>query len=427
MHGELLMLFVILLLGLILCSFLGGAGCREGMENASYTGPNGSTAQVQDDTKTLVITNSDGTTATYSPSILSSNTYTGPNEGTALITTGSDGKNVLKITQKDGTVHTYTLSVISSTPSSTSPSSTSPSSTSPSSTTPSSTTPSSTPSSTTPSSTTTPSTTDYDNYDHYSGSSMPSIFYGPNGNGGTAKVINTPDNNSIVITNKNGTTEIYRIQNNTSGAKVTTYYGPNGGSAKIIITRNLKKAVQITNPNGSKIVYTEDNDPAYNSQDDTINQYSADTNTTGSDYNSAFSATSYTGPNVKATTVSGPSGNTYSTYDSSAYYNSLPQGISKNQITPGDEDLYILKSQVVPPVCPRCPDPIIQTSNSSSGNGSSDNGSSGNSDNTKCPPCPACARCPEPAFDCVKRPNYNAFNPSYMPMPVVSDFSTFGM
>ena len=394
MHGELLMLFVILLLGLILCSFLGGKGFQEGMENGSYTGPNGSTAQVQTDSNgknSLVITNSDGTTSTYNPSELASNTYTGPNEGTAQVTTGSNGNKVVQVTQKDGSVHTYTLSDTSSTPSSTTTSSTS--------------------SSTTPSSSTT-STTDYDNYDHYSGTSMPTIFYGPNG--GTAKVIKTPNNNSIVITNKNGTTEIYYIDNNTSNATVTTYYGPNGGSAKIITDSSGKNAVQITTPNGSKIVYTGENAYSYNSQDGTINQYSADSNTTGSDYNSAFSSNSYYGPNGgQATTVSGPAGNTYATYDSSAYYNSLPQGISKNQIPPGDEDLYILKSQVVPPVCPKCPDQIVQ--------------SSSDSDATKCPPCPACARCPEPAFDCVKRPNYGAFNPSYMPMPVVSDFSTFGM
>ena len=404
MHGELLMLFVILLLGLILCSFLGGASCREGMENSSYTGPNGSTAQVQTDTtgkNSLVITNSDGTTATYSPSVLSSNTYTGPNEGTAQITTGSNGNKVVQVTQKDGTVHTYTISATSSTTPSTTPSSTTPSSTTPSSTSPSTT-----------STSTTSSSTNYDNYDHYSGSSMPTIFYGPNG--GTAKVIKTPNNNSIVITNKNGTTEVYYIDNNTSSATATAYYGPNGGSAKIITGSDGKTAVEITTPNGSKVVYTGENTYTYNSQDGTINQYSADSNTTGSDYNSAFSSNSYYGPNGgQATTVSGPAGNTYATYDSSAYYNSLPQGIPKNQIPPGDEDLYILKSQVVPPVCPKCPDPIVQ--------------SSSDSDATKCPPCPPCARCPEPAFDCKKVPNYGAFNPSYMPMPVVSDFSTFGM
>ena len=81
--------------------------------------------------------------------------------------------------------------------------------------------------------------------------------------------------------------------------------------------------------------------------------------------------------------------------------------------------MYILKSEVVPPVCPKCPSPI-----SSSTNGST-NGST--NDNTKCPPCPACARCPEPAFDCKKVPNYSAFNQNYMPVPVLSDFSSFGM
>jgi hypothetical protein len=29
--------------------------------------------------------------------------------------------------------------------------------------------------------------------------------------------------------------------------------------------------------------------------------------------------------------------------------------VSSSQIPPGDEDLYILKSQVIPPVCPACP------------------------------------------------------------------------
>ena len=30
-------------------------------------------------------------------------------------------------------------------------------------------------------------------------------------------------------------------------------------------------------------------------------------------------------------------------------------GIPAAQIPPGDEDLYILKSEMVPPVCPKCP------------------------------------------------------------------------
>ena len=403
MKGELLILFVILLLGLILCSFLGGKGCVEGMENNSssqvFYGPNGASAQVQTDSngqRSLVITNSDGTTTTYnsSSSDYSSTTYSGPNGGSARVVTGMDGAKSLIVINPNGSIHTYKISdsneITNSTTSSSGIAST--------------------------------STTNYDNYNHYNGTSYPTIFYGPDG--GTARVIQTPNNNTIVITNKNGTTEIYYIDSNATDPNVSTYYGPNGGSAKIIKDSNGKQAVEITTPNGSKIVYTGDNTYTYNSQDGTINQYDANNNTTGSDYNTAYSskytgpyggqATTYSGPyDGQAATVTGPAGNTYSTYDSSAYYNSLPQGIPRSQIPPGEEDLYILKSQVVPPVCPKCPDPIVQCPD--------------NFDATKCPPCPPCARCPEPAFDCKKVPNYSAFNQNYMPVPVLNDFSTFGM
>ena len=70
---------------------------------------------------------------------------------------------------------------------------------------------------------------------------------------------------------------------------------------------------------------------------------------------------------------------------------------------------YILKSEIVPPVCPKCPDVNI------------------------CPkcggkpqPCPPCGRCPEPAFTCKKVPDYSspAYG-DYNPRPVLSDFSQF--
>ena len=95
------------------------------------------------------------------------------------------------------------------------------------------------------------------------------------------------------------------------------------------------------------------------------------------------------------------------------YYNSLPPGIPRSQIPAGQEDLYILKSQVVPPVCPVCP-----TITSSSNDPDKE---------AKCPPCPPCARCPEPSFECKKVPNYSVIDNQYLPQPVLSDFSTFGM
>jgi len=136
------------------------------------------------------------------------------------------------------------------------------------------------------------------------------------------------------------------------------------------------------------------------------------------------------------------------------YSNSLPQGIAKSQIPPGYEDLYVLKSAIVPPVCPAAPTIPREK---------------------KCPPCPPCARCPEPSFECKKVPNYNSLSsndnnnnnnncssfpnnnnslspfPNYnslnnnnynnnsspfsnnnnnsksLPVPVLSDFSSFGM
>lgn len=84
-------------------------------------------------------------------------------------------------------------------------------------------------------------------------------------------------------------------------------------------------------------------------------------------------------------------------------------GVRKNRIPKGQEDLYILKSEVVPPVCPACPNVTACPRNEPA------------------PPCPPCARCPEPAFDCKKVPNYNSTNTNYLPRPMLNDFSQFGM
>jgi hypothetical protein len=113
----------------------------------------------------------------------------------------------------------------------------------------------------------------------------------------------------------------------------------------------------------------------------------------------------------------GPQGNTYAGTTSNSnvsttpydYSSSLPQGIPSSLIPPGQENLYILKSEVVPPVCPVCPSSSVCPKQE------------------KCPPCPACARCPEPSFECKKVPNYNAINNDYLPVPVLNDFSGFGM
>jgi predicted Holliday junction resolvase-like endonuclease len=76
-----------------------------------------------------------------------------------------------------------------------------------------------------------------------------------------------------------------------------------------------------------------------------------------------------------------------------------------------DMSKYILKSEIVPPVCPKCPD--SRTCPRSK----------------PCPACPACARCPEPAFECKKVPNYSAISASnasgLLPMPRLNSFAKF--
>jgi len=93
-----------------------------------------------------------------------------------------------------------------------------------------------------------------------------------------------------------------------------------------------------------------------------------------------------------------------------APYKRHNNGIPARQIAPGKEHLYVLKSEIVPPVCPACPASKCNK----------------DFDKSKCPPCPPCARCPEPAFECKKVPNYNGVNDDAMPHPVLNSFSQFG-
>lgn len=81
------------------------------------------------------------------------------------------------------------------------------------------------------------------------------------------------------------------------------------------------------------------------------------------------------------------------------------KGIRRSEIPEGDEDLYVLKSSIVPPVCPKCPQ------------------RSACPRQKPCPACPPCARCPEPAFTCKKVPNYDSMNNQYLPLPWLSQAS----
>jgi hypothetical protein len=93
----------------------------------------------------------------------------------------------------------------------------------------------------------------------------------------------------------------------------------------------------------------------------------------------------------------------------------------RHEILPGDENLYILKSEIVPPVCPACP-PVI---------GGGGYPAACKATCAPCPrpppvpPCPPCERCPEPQFQCKKVPDYKNIIPGNLPRPLLNDFSQF--
>ena len=297
------------------------------------------------------------------------------------------------------------------------------------------------------------------------------IFYGPNSatasvmtnsNGSQSLQIILPGSSSPVIFNQttdasNSSVESYTNYSGTA----TTYSGPNGATATIVKTDNGQQAIKVTTPSGT---YYYNASGTYSNTTDTSTQYYGSTgysiqqapntmsyqgpyggsagSVTGPGGNSAYYAQGPYGNTVAGTTsgqqdystnqyygpyggsagsVTGPGGNSAyyaqgpygntvaGTTSGTDYSNSLPAGIPRSQIPPGQEDLYILKSEVVPPVCPACPT------------------SAACPRQEPCPPCPACARCPEPSFECKKVPNYSAIGNDYLPSPILNDFSSFGM
>ena len=277
----------------------------------------------------------------------------------------------------------------------------------------------------------------FDNYNHYTGSSSQSHLQ-------TGMTFTDPSGDTIiVITNSDGSQSLQlnsvgqsnpMVLNSTPSAnsniqpQPNTFYAPYGGvSATIITDNNGQTAVQVhIGPN--VIVFTQagsSSNSSYNPDQVTSSQYYG---STGYPIQTSGSALAYQGPyggsagyaegprGNRVGYAQGPRGNTVVGASTSSsgygdeYYSSLPQGIPASQIPPGHEDLYILKSQVVPPVCPVCP--VAQASCPRE---------------KPCPPCPAPQRCKEPDFTCKKVPNYNVIDEQYLPQPVLNDFSSFGM
>lgn len=354
-------ILAIIILGILLLWFF--QGTKEGYDNYTndsniYTDTSGNTATVTSDSINASGNNGSGTIlkVTNDP-----NVYADSLGNTAFITESSTGVKTLTIKNDQGDVKIYTNHENKSKQT-------------------------------------------YDNYNHYDKTSYPLIYYGPNGN--TARVIKTPNDNSLVITNNDGSTHIYYIDKYDKNV----YKGDNGAKATIIITSNGKKAIEINDGKGNIIVFYQDK-----------NYYKTNNNNNFVPLRSKLDFGSYFG---------GSENEEGGTFEMST----LPKGIPKWMIPKGEEDLYVLKSQIVPPVCP-LPPPCPKQKNNSSNNNSNNNGSGSGSgsdsnlddtfDVTKCPACPPCARCQEPAFTCEKVPNYSAFSANGGALPAYDDWASF--
>ena len=427
MKTEALFLLLILILGLFLCSFLGG-NCGKESFTSSTTSTNLVTGTTYTDSNgnsiTVVSGNNGGQNLQLvqvgqsTPIVLSSTPPTGitavantyyaqpPHNVTAVVSTGSNGQISIQVNLPQGkTIYlTSTSSPASSGSSSGSFSSIFSSGSSSSS----------------------------------SGSAIQlqtgTIFVDPNGNTITV-IVNSDGSQSlqvVQIAQPNYPTILSLTPPSGTTVTLNTYYAqpPSLMTATVITDSNGQTAIQINLAGGQTIIFSQQGSAAVSTQSNnsgiTSTQYYG---STGSPYQTGASAMSYNGAyGGSAGSATGPYGNTAyyaqgpygntaagtSSPNSSQYYSSLPPGIPASQIPSGQEDLYILKSQVVPPVCPVCP--------------AYKNNSNNDPDSApKCPPCPPCARCPEPSFECKKVPNYNAINNSYLPQPIINDFSSFGM
>jgi len=322
-----------------------------------------------------------------------------------------------------------------------------------------------------------------DNYNYFAKNSIPTMYYGPDSstaqvtmNGGENDESNSAEKTyAITVTNANGSTTTYAMETDsgaptvnpltntvetTPGAGVGTGVGStqtvpdsiantrfvdkSGNIAKLYVAENGQYVVQTRQINGYDMVYTSTNVFTYDRNKsksflvgDSVNDITPISEEQRTTNDLIGSLTNNTISSQQAQTTN---------------------GIPGRMIPVGQEDLYILKSQIVPPVCPRCPTICASKSSKES-----------------CPPCPACARCPESTdFTCKKVPdyssntagstisggsmsggsmsggdsmwgpnsnisssngangsvsNYNSYrnNTRFSPVPVVSNFSTFGM
>jgi len=322
-------------------------------------------------------------------------------------------------------------------------------------------------------------TTSFDNYNHYTGNAVTTMYYSADGS--STKVVENNGSFILIVTLKNGTSYTYLPEKNSRGE--TTYYNRRGGSANLINTPN-GLAVIIVHNNGKTKLYTSTlqttqntniiNKVDYGTVTDmnetvptttpppaavpttqatttptpTTGATTTPTPTTGATTTPTPTTGATTTPtpttgatitptpttgagNASATTTTTP-GVTIGPYSAAkatpAVFPSSTPSTTNPSYTPypsfyppmGDQDRYMLKTQFVPPVYP--------VGSHYENYGPEGEGRAGSCEKKKeYPPCPPCARCPEPSFECKKVPKYDAMDDSQKPMPVLNNFASFGL
>jgi hypothetical protein len=447
MNTEALFLFLILLLSLVLCSFLGGNCGNEGFTN-NYLGTkltNGTKFYGENGSNVTIINNTNGTQTlqfikatdktpilftTRNPTDTSAtrdNTFYGPSGATANIIISDKSKLAVKVQISTGTYYLTQSNHQSYLR----------------------------------------STTNYDNYNHYHKNFNTLItgttFYGETGGNvivnansdGTQHLkVTLPNSNSPMIFTaypvassvpsinvpsftvptftipsftvpssslapllSTLTSAFYQTEgfNNHS----TTFYGPNGATATVINTIQ-GEIIQVKTSSGNY-------------------KFKHNNNITSTQY---YGSTGYqiqpqdrlAYQDSNEYQVQGVSKNYNNIYDST-----MPPGIPKSQIPQGKEDLYILKTQIVPPVCPACPacertnsninsntntnSNMNSNMNSNTNTNSNTNSNTNTNSNMNSNMNSSLNISPNNSFNTQ---NISSTNKS-LPQPVLNNFSSFGM
>ena len=176
----------------------------------------------------------------------------------------------------------------------------------------------------------------YDNYNHYNGEStklLPgSTYYGPD------------KSTAVVQTNRDGSQQLILLFPSTNKS-IALEKQPDGTFAQ-------ENMVAVVKNNQEIHISTPFNTYIYTSTAGTSNTSSTSSNTSSTSPASTVSTTPLTSTQYYGATGSQiePTNEAYQS-ESSITSNTLPSGIPRDKIPDGQEDLYILKTEIVPTTC----------------------------------------------------------------------------